>query len=193
MTGRTAAYGRAAFAWAVKRGMVQTNPFADLPVSTASAKRERLLSDDEIAEIWRAAGGTRSPFGTIVRFLILTGQRRGEVAGMAWCEISDDLASWTMPGERTKNGAVHMVPGTPSLQQWPSRATPPSSARHGRRSRSAAAIHARCGATRPRHHAGDRSGGEGSGEEATAHWVEARQRTAPFRQIAGTGERRCPR
>jgi hypothetical protein len=42
--------------------MVQTNPFADLPISKASAKRERVLSDDEIAEIWRAAGATRSPF-----------------------------------------------------------------------------------------------------------------------------------
>ena len=68
MTGRTAPCGRAAFAWAVKRGMVQANPFADLPLSKASAKRERVLSDDEIAEIWRAA--TRSPFGTIVRLLL---------------------------------------------------------------------------------------------------------------------------
>jgi integrase len=110
ITGRTAAYGRAAFAWAVKRGMVQTNPFADLPVSKASAKRERVLSDDEIAEIWRATGATRSPFGTIVRLLLLTGQRRGEVAGMAWREISDDLTTWTMPGERTKNGVAHVVP-----------------------------------------------------------------------------------
>jgi integrase len=42
--------------------------------------------------------------------LILTGQRRGEVAGMTWGEIADDLATWTMPGERTKNGAAHMVP-----------------------------------------------------------------------------------
>ena len=50
MTGRTAAYGRAAFAWAVKRGMVQTNPFAHLPVSKAIAKRERVLSDDEIGD-----------------------------------------------------------------------------------------------------------------------------------------------
>jgi integrase len=110
ITGRTAAYGRAAFAWAVKRGMAQTNPFADLPLSKASAKRERVLSDDEIAEIWRATGATRSPFGAIVRLLILTGQRRGEVAGMLWREISDDLMTWTMPGERTKNGVVHVVP-----------------------------------------------------------------------------------
>jgi integrase len=110
ITGRTAAYGRAAFAWAVKRGMVQSNPFADLPLSKASAKRERVLSDDEIAEIWRATGTARSPFGATVRLLILTGQRRGEVAGIAWNEISDDLATWTMACDRTKNGVAHVVP-----------------------------------------------------------------------------------
>jgi integrase len=79
MTGRTAAYGRAAFAWAVKRGWCKPIPSPKL--SKTSAKRERVLSDDEIAEIWRAIGATRWPFGTIVRLLILTGQRRGEVAG----------------------------------------------------------------------------------------------------------------
>jgi integrase len=110
MTGRTVAYGRAAFAWAVKRGAVHVNPFADLPVAKSIAKRERVLSNGEIAEIWRAAGDVASPYGTIIRLLILTGQRRGEVAGMAWDEISEDLATWTLPGARTKNGAMHMVP-----------------------------------------------------------------------------------
>jgi integrase len=110
MIGRTAAYGRAAFAWAVKRDAVQHNPFANSPVAKSIAKRERVLSDQEIAEIWRAAGDAGSPYGTIIRLLILTGQRRGEVAGMAWGEISDDLATWTLPGERTKNGAAHGVP-----------------------------------------------------------------------------------
>ena len=42
--------------WAVKRGAVRVNPFADLPVAKSIAKRERVLSDQEIAEIWRAAG-----------------------------------------------------------------------------------------------------------------------------------------
>jgi integrase len=68
------------------------------------------LSDDEIGEIWRAAGKVAAPYGAIVRLLILTGQRRGEVAGMNRGELADDLATWTMPGERTKNGAPHMVP-----------------------------------------------------------------------------------
>ena len=110
MTGRTAAYGRAAFAWAVKRGAVHTNPFAALPVRKGIAKRERVLSDTEIGEIWRATGDAASPYGTIIRLLLLTGQRRGEVAGITWGEISDDLAIWTLPGERTKNGAAHTVP-----------------------------------------------------------------------------------
>jgi integrase len=110
MTGRTAAYGRAAFAWATKRGLVQINPFADLPVPKAVAKRERVLSDDEIREIWHAAADSGAPYGSIVRLLLLTGQRRGEVGGMNWAEISEDLSTWTMPGERTKNGVPHVVP-----------------------------------------------------------------------------------
>jgi integrase len=110
MTGRTAAYGRAAFAWAVKRGAVRVNPFADLPVAKTIAKRERVLSDQEIAEVWRAAGDAAAPYGMVICLLILTGQRRGEVAGMAWGELTEDLATWTLPGQRTKNGAAHTVP-----------------------------------------------------------------------------------
>src|SRR5262249_5106248 len=110
MTGRTAAYGRAAFGWAVKRGAVHSNPFADLPISKSIGKRERVLNDAEIAEIWRAAGEATAPYGAIIRLLILTGQRRGEVAGLTWSEISEDLTTWTLPSERTKNGVVHTVP-----------------------------------------------------------------------------------
>jgi integrase len=110
MIGRTAAYGRTAYAWAVKRGAVSVNPFAALPISKSIAKRERVLGDQELAEIWRAANAAAEPYGTIIRLLILTGQRRGEVAGMAWNEISDDFASWTLPSERTKNAAAHTVP-----------------------------------------------------------------------------------
>jgi integrase len=110
MTGRTAAYGRAAFGWAVKRGALRLNPFADLPVAKSIVKRERVLSDVELAEIWRAAAEASAPYGAIIRLLILTGQRRGEVAGMAWNEISEDFATWNLPAHRTKNGVAHTVP-----------------------------------------------------------------------------------
>jgi integrase len=109
MISRTAAYGRTAFAWALKRGTVSINPFAALPIDKSVGKRERVLSDDELAEIWHAAGNAE-PYGTIIRLLILTGQRRGEVSGIAWNEISDDITSWTLPGDRTKNGVAHTIP-----------------------------------------------------------------------------------
>ena len=82
IAGRTAAYGRACFAWAMKRGTAPTNPFAELPISSSNTKRERVLSDQEAGAIWRAAGEAPLPFGAIVRLLMLTGQRREEVAGM---------------------------------------------------------------------------------------------------------------
>jgi integrase len=95
---------------ALKRGMVTENPFLNLPISKGASNRERVLTDNEIGEIWRAAEKMTAPYGNIVRFLILTGQRRGEVAGLKWNELTPDLDSWILPGERTKNGATHIVP-----------------------------------------------------------------------------------
>jgi integrase len=40
----------------------------------------------------------------------MLGQRRDEVAGMTWAELSEDLATWTIPATRTKNGVPHLVP-----------------------------------------------------------------------------------
>jgi integrase len=110
IAGRTVAYGRACFQWALKRGTVEVNPFSALPALGARPKRERVLSDDELAKIWRAAAAILTPFGPIVRFLILTGQRREEVAGMTWAELSEDRSTWTIAADRAKNGKPHIVP-----------------------------------------------------------------------------------
>ncbi len=117
---RTAAYGRAAFAWAVKRGAVQANPFAALPFAKSVAKRERVLSDAELADAWRAAEDevfASSPYGSIVKLLILTGQRREEIAGMTWAELSEDLNTWTLPPGRAKNNSPHIVPLSESARK----------------------------------------------------------------------------
>ena len=70
-----------------------------------------MLTDDELRKIWHATAEP-GPFNAIVRMLILTGQRRDEVAGMTWGEISPDLSTWTIPASRAKNGAAHIVPIT---------------------------------------------------------------------------------
>lgn len=113
MAARTAAYGRACFTWALKRDMVPTNPFEILPDRPAAPTREHVLSDDELAGVWAAASAMDGAFGRMVRILILTGQRRDEVAGIRWEELSADLATWTIPGSRTKNGRPQLVPLSP--------------------------------------------------------------------------------
>jgi integrase len=71
-------------------------------------KRDRILSDDELRAVWKAAeeNGT---FGAIVRLLLLTGQRREKVASMRWDDISID-GTWTIPTEdREKGNAGSLV------------------------------------------------------------------------------------
>lgn len=112
---RIRAYARACFGWAVKRGSVPTNPFADVPVPAEEVARDRVLSDDELALVWVAAETLSPPFRALVKLLILTGQRRGEVAGMRWSELNldGDTPHWTLPADRTKNGRAHDVPLSP--------------------------------------------------------------------------------
>ncbi len=116
MSGRTLAYSRAAFRWAMKRGQVGSNPFADLPVAGGTTERERMLSDAELAEIWAATGAMTYPFGPLFRLLILSLQRREEVAGMRWSELSPDFSRWTIPGRRMKNGKPHDVHLAPAAR-----------------------------------------------------------------------------
>ena len=108
MAARTAAYGRACYGWAFKRGSLAENPFASLPLAPVE-KRDRVLSDDEVRAVWKATSEPGS-FNSIVRALILTGQRREEVGGMMWGELAADRSAWTIPAARAKNGVAHIVP-----------------------------------------------------------------------------------
>jgi integrase len=103
-----AVYASSCCAWAVKRGSIAANPFADLPMAPA-VERDRVLSDDEISRVWQATA-TAGSFNSVVRMLLLTGQRLNEVAGMVWDEIDADIIVWTLPPERAKNGKAHIVP-----------------------------------------------------------------------------------
>ena len=108
---RLRAEARACWGWAVKRGSLELNPWEATPRPLArETARERVLSDAEVGILYTAAGALTEPWGVLVRLLILTGQRRGEVAGMQWTELDLDAAKWSLPGERTKNGQPHVVP-----------------------------------------------------------------------------------
>jgi integrase len=69
-------------------------------VNIKARSRSRVLSDDEIRKVWKAAEETEGPFGYIVRLLLLTGARRTEVTRMRWAELSG--SDWLLPPERNK-------------------------------------------------------------------------------------------
>lgn len=109
------AYASVLFGWAARRGTIPANPLAGMAKPEAPKGRDRVLADTELAALWRATGKLGAPFGPFFRVLILTGQRRGEVAAMQWAELDRASATWTIPADRAKNGVAHIVPLSPSV------------------------------------------------------------------------------
>ncbi|MEM6382000.1 MAG: tyrosine-type recombinase/integrase [Pseudomonadota bacterium] len=99
--------------WCIDRGIIETSPVAALKPPTKEVARERVLTDTELAACLNAATDEGFPFEAFLQLLILTGQRRGEVAGMRWAELDLDKGLWTLPAKRTKNASSHIVPLAP--------------------------------------------------------------------------------
>jgi integrase len=97
------------YTWARRQDLLRDNPAADIETTTASA-RERFLSLAELGAIWHAAGELNDRQRDVVRLLMLTGQRRSEVAGMTWGEVNLATGVWTLPAGRTKARRQHSVP-----------------------------------------------------------------------------------
>ena len=120
--------------WAVDEDRARFNPAARLKKTGEEKRRERVLTDEEIRRIWteitkslevdvRHSDGTRAQGGLTetdlpaakatriaLQLLFLTGQRRGEVAGMRWAELDLEGGWWSLPATRTKNSLPHRVP-----------------------------------------------------------------------------------
>jgi hypothetical protein len=109
IAGRTMAYGRSMYAWAVKREAVKENPFHRLPINAATSERDRVLADHELADIREAAATLPFPWGPFYLMALFTLQRREEVAGMSRSELAPDLSLWTVAASRMKNDRAHDV------------------------------------------------------------------------------------
>jgi integrase len=100
------------FNWALDRQDIDVSPLAGMKAPKAVPSRRRVLSDEEIVALWRATENSGWPWGPFVRMLILTMQRRQEVAEMDWSEIDLDARRWTLPADRAKNDQEHVIPLT---------------------------------------------------------------------------------
>ena len=105
---RARAYLSALLNWAVMRGWAEDNPAQKVGNVVDEVSRDRVLTDDELAAVYRLAGPGN--YGAIIRLLILTGQRREEVGGMLWSELDLKQGLWSIGRDRTKNGLPHDVP-----------------------------------------------------------------------------------
>jgi integrase len=94
------------FAWAIREGLVDTNPVSGTE-QREEKSRDRVLTDGEIAEIWAALED--DTYGAIVRLLLLTGARRAEIGALRWDEVDFERGLISLPPSRTKNGRPHVI------------------------------------------------------------------------------------
>ncbi len=114
---RVLAWLRRMCAWAIERGLIEVSPCAGIRAPAAETSRDRVLSDDELKAVWRAADALETPYNGFIKLLILTGARRSEVAGMTWREIDFDAKLWTLPAARAKNATEYQIPLSDSAVQ----------------------------------------------------------------------------
>ena len=108
---RVLANVRRLFRWAVERGIIEASPVAAVKAPAPETARDRVLTDDELRAFLRACdSASASRFGPLFRLLLLTGQRRDEVAAAPWAEFDLDAALWKLPAARTKNKRAHQLP-----------------------------------------------------------------------------------
>jgi integrase len=108
-------YARRLFAWAIDQHCyeLECSPCDRLKpkaIIGAKAARSRVLTDDELRALWRAAEGIVYPYGPLFQILALTGQRKSEVADARWPEFDLGRKLWIIPAARMKAEAPHVVP-----------------------------------------------------------------------------------
>ena len=106
---RTLSRLQALFTWAVAKDRLPVSPAAGMNPPTHEQTRDRVLSDDELRWLWQACDEIGWPFGALTKLLLLTAQRREEVAGLEWLELDLAKGVWVIPKHKAKNGRAHEV------------------------------------------------------------------------------------
>src|SRR5262245_113034 len=95
--------------WCMGRAVLDQSPAESVPLPSKEIARDRVLDDNELAQVILAARKMGGPYGGIVEALAFTGQRREEVARLQWAELDLTRRVWTLPKSRTKNAKAHVI------------------------------------------------------------------------------------
>jgi integrase len=96
------------FGWLCERGIIAASPCVGVKAPSAETARDRVLDDTELRRLWLASDAVGGKAGAYVKLLILTGQRRSEIAHLRWGEVDGDVLA--LPAERMKGKQAHVVP-----------------------------------------------------------------------------------
>jgi integrase len=114
---RTLAVIRRMFGWALSRDLVPASPCAAVKAPAKESRRDRVLSANEIARLWRSLDDPETAISLSIRLALklqlATAQRKGEVIAAEWSEFDRDGRVWTIPAAKAKNGMPHRVPLPP--------------------------------------------------------------------------------
>lgn len=99
------------YSWALPRlDRLDGNPCRDAGRPTKAKARDRVLTDGEMAALWKVAHSEPAPWGPGLKLLMLTGARRDEVFSADRAEFDVKAKLWTIPPDRAKNGVAHIIP-----------------------------------------------------------------------------------
>ena len=109
---------RRLYTWAINCGAygLEASPCDRLRpkdvIGVGKSIRRRVLTDAELRALWSATEPDRMnyPFAPMYRLLLVTGQRKSEVAEATWTEFDLEKKLWEIPASRMKADAKHVVP-----------------------------------------------------------------------------------
>jgi integrase len=109
---RTLTILRRMFNFAIGQAIIDSSPCDRVEAPSAENRRDRVLSEDEIRLLWQTLDSAPMEPNArrLLRLMLVTGQRRGEVLGIVADEIDRGKQLWTLPAERSKNSREHLIP-----------------------------------------------------------------------------------
>src|SRR5262245_22590948 len=117
MSNQTLAIISIFFNWHARRSDDFESPVTRKVARNKTKGRDRILDDDELAELWAELDNptvVSHRFADLLRLILLTAQRPGEVAAIESHEI--EHAMWRMPAEKNKTGVKYLVPLSQTAQ-----------------------------------------------------------------------------
>ncbi len=114
---------REVFSHGIARHVVTEDPCAHIKakaiIGGTKQQRERvMLADAELVELFKALPGLSRPNALMVRILLATGARIGELVEAEWSHVDFERAEWTIPPENAKNGKQFVIPLPPMVAGW---------------------------------------------------------------------------